>query len=63
MSPTLTDANQAVADPSDGLAALERRGSTAETFGIPLAVLPVACFHVSQLVVDTYLGQRWAKHK
>ena len=26
-------------DPSDGLAALEGRGSTAETFGIPLAVL------------------------
>src|ERR1700734_4561036 len=39
MSPTLTDANQTVADPSDGLPALERRGSTAETFGIPLAVL------------------------
>ncbi len=39
MSPTLTDANQAVADPNDGLAALERRGSTAETYGIPLAVL------------------------
>jgi pyrroloquinoline quinone biosynthesis protein E len=39
MSPTLTDANQVVADPSDGIAALERRGSLAETFGIPLAVL------------------------
>ena len=39
MSPTLTDANQAIADPADGLAALERRGSTAETYGIPLAVL------------------------
>ena len=39
MSPTLTDANQAVADPADGLAALESRRSTAETYGIPLAVL------------------------
>ena len=36
MSPTLTDANPVVAD---GLAALESRRSTAETFGIPLAVL------------------------
>ncbi len=25
----------------------------------PLAVLPIACFHVGQLVVDTYLAQRW----
>jgi pyrroloquinoline quinone biosynthesis protein E len=39
MSPTLTDAGVAASDPSDGLAVLERRGSTAETFGIPLAVL------------------------
>src|ERR1700759_2975100 len=39
MSPTLTDANQAVTDPADGLAALETRRSTAETYGIPLAVL------------------------
>ena len=39
MSPTLTDASPVVADPSDGLAVLEARGSTAETFGIPLAVL------------------------
>ena len=39
MSPTLTDAAIAAADPHDGLAALEKRGSTAETFGIPLAVL------------------------
>ncbi len=39
MSPTLTDANAAARDPSDGLAILESRGSTAETFGIPLAVL------------------------
>ena len=29
----------AASDPSDGLAVLEKRGSTAETFGIPLAVL------------------------
>ena len=29
----------AASDPSDGLAVLESRGSTAETFGIPLAVL------------------------
>src|SRR5258707_9835243 len=39
MSPTFTDAGVAASEPSDGLAALERRGSTAETFGIPLAVL------------------------
>ena len=39
MSPTLTDAGVAASDPSDGIAVLERRGSTAETFGIPLAVL------------------------
>src|SRR4029077_8831800 len=39
MSPTLTDAHVVASDPSDGLAALERRGSVAETFGIPLAVL------------------------
>ncbi len=38
MSPTLTDANAAAGAPSDGLAVLEQRGSTAETFGIPLAV-------------------------
>ena len=29
----------AASDPADGLAVLEQRGSTAETFGIPLAVL------------------------
>src|SRR5712691_2222633 len=39
MSPTLIDHNAAASDPSDGLAVLEQRGSTAETFGIPLAVL------------------------
>ena len=39
MSPTLTDAGIAASDPSDGLAVLEQRGSKAETFGIPLAVL------------------------
>src|SRR5258708_15797827 len=39
MSPTLTDASAAAGAPPDGLAALEQRGSTAETFGIPLAVL------------------------
>ena len=39
MSPTLTDATPIAADPNDGLAILEQRGSTAETFGIPLAVL------------------------
>ncbi len=39
MSPTLTDAGVAASDPRDGLAVLEARGSTAETFGIPLAVL------------------------
>ena len=39
MSPTLTDAHLVASDPTDGLAVLENRGSTAETFGIPLAVL------------------------
>src|SRR3954453_13268574 len=39
MSPTLTDASPIAADPSDGLAIMEGRRSTAETFGIPLAVL------------------------
>src|SRR3979411_715261 len=39
MSPTLTHAGVAASDPGGGLAALEQRGSTAETFGIPLAVL------------------------
>jgi PqqA peptide cyclase len=39
MSPTLTDASANAGAPSDGLAVLESRGSTAETFGIPLAVL------------------------
>jgi PqqA peptide cyclase len=39
MSPTLTDASAVAGARSDGLAALEQRGSLAETFGIPLAVL------------------------
>src|ERR1700710_744045 len=39
MSPMLTDAGVAASDPHDGLAVLEARRSTAETFGIPLAVL------------------------
>src|SRR6201746_1682361 len=39
MRPTLTDASPVVAAPSDGLAIMESRRSTAETFGIPLAVL------------------------
>ncbi|NVN85458.1 MAG: pyrroloquinoline quinone biosynthesis protein PqqE [Rhodopseudomonas sp.] len=39
MSPILTDPPPLAADPSDGVAILEQRGSTAETFGIPLAVL------------------------
>ena len=39
MSPTMTDASPARADPPDGLAILEARKSQAETFGIPLAVL------------------------
>jgi hypothetical protein len=34
MSPTLSDATPIAVDPSDGLAIMERRGSTAE----PLAV-------------------------
>jgi pyrroloquinoline quinone biosynthesis protein E len=44
MSPALSDADRFSADqpaihPADGLSALEGRRSTAETFGIPLAVL------------------------
>ena len=39
MSPALTDAGVAAIDPTDGLKVLESRGSLAETFGIPLAVL------------------------
>jgi len=39
MSPTLTDASAVAGSASDGLAVLEQRGSLAETFGIPLAVL------------------------
>ncbi|MBB5049128.1 pyrroloquinoline quinone biosynthesis protein E [Rhodopseudomonas rhenobacensis] len=39
MSPTLTDASPIAREPADGLAVLERRGSVAEQFGIPLAVL------------------------
>src|SRR5947209_14467583 len=39
VSPTLTDASAVAGAPSDGLAVLEQRGSLAETFGIPLAVL------------------------
>ncbi|MBN9594596.1 MAG: pyrroloquinoline quinone biosynthesis protein PqqE [Afipia sp.] len=39
MSPTLTDASGAHADPTDGLSVLEQRKSQAATFGIPLAVL------------------------
>mgnify|MGYP001548128288 FL=1 len=39
MSPTLTDAAPLAADAADGLSILESRKSTAETFGIPLAVL------------------------
>src|ERR1700678_1558754 len=57
MSPTLTDAGVAAKNPSDGLAVLESRGSTAETFGIPLAVLaelthrcPLQCPHCSNPV-------------
>jgi pyrroloquinoline quinone biosynthesis protein E len=39
MSPTLTDASPVVTAPADGVATLEARGSVAEQFGIPLAVL------------------------
>jgi pyrroloquinoline quinone biosynthesis protein E len=39
MSEIVTDAKTKAADPTDGLAVLEQRGSVAETFGIPLAVL------------------------
>ena len=35
----LTDAGPIFTDPADGVAILESRGSTAETLGIPLAVL------------------------
>src|SRR5260221_2474074 len=39
MSPTLPGASAVAGARSDGLVVLEQRGSTAETFGIPLAVL------------------------
>jgi pyrroloquinoline quinone biosynthesis protein E len=39
MSELLTDAGAVASDPADGLAVLERRGSLAESYGIPLAVL------------------------
>ena len=39
MTPSLTDASPVLADPADSLAIMERTRSTAETFGIPLAVL------------------------
>ena len=61
MSPTLTDANAAAGAPSDGLAVLEQRGSTAETFGIPLAVLaeithrcPLQCPYCSNPIDGHY---------
>ena len=38
MSPTLTDANATLRDPGDGLAVLEKQGSIAETYGIPLVL-------------------------
>jgi len=72
MSPTLTDANQSfadqsLADPSDGLAALEGRRSTAETHGIPLAVLaevthrcPLQCPYCSN-PVELDRGARTAR--
>src|SRR3954471_1244447 len=54
MSPTLTDAGTRASDPTDGLAVLESRGSIAESFGIPLAVLaelthrcPLSCPYCS----------------
>jgi pyrroloquinoline quinone biosynthesis protein E len=39
MTPTLTEPNIQPSDASDGLEVLEQRGSKAEAFGIPLAVL------------------------
>ena len=39
MTEQLVDTGTTVRDPSDGLAVLESRGSTAESYGIPLAVL------------------------
>ena len=39
MSTTAPESKVAVRDPGDGLAVLESRGSIAETYGIPLAVL------------------------
>src|SRR5918992_871775 len=39
MTDILADGKTASAAPSDGLAVLEQKRSTAETFGIPLAVL------------------------
>ena len=39
MSDILADGKSTIAAPNDGLAVLESGRSTAETFGIPLAVL------------------------
>ena len=65
MSPTLDRCQQTAADPNDGLAALESRRSTAETFGIPLAVLaelthrcPLQCPYCSNPVELDRAGQR-----
>ena len=39
MSTTVSHSQAAARDPGDGLEVLESRGSIAETYGIPLAVL------------------------
>ena len=39
MSTVITDTKTLNTNPKDGLSVLERSGSIAETFGIPLAVL------------------------
>ncbi|MGH6680190.1 MAG: pyrroloquinoline quinone biosynthesis protein PqqE, partial [Bradyrhizobium sp.] len=39
MSEQLAETDPKAAETSDGLAVLEKQGSIAETFGIPLAVL------------------------
>ena len=62
MSGILADGTSASAAPSDGLAVLEQKRSTAETFGIPLAVLaelthrcPLQCPYCSNPVSYTHL--------
>ena len=70
MSPTLTDASAVAGSASDGLAVLEQRGSTAEAFGIPLAVLaelthrcPLQCPYCSNPVELERGGSELIDHR